>query len=508
MGVQGNSPKKSKSSKNVPDAESFVEEKSYENNVDEGPKEKTDSLDNAEKMLPRTTEESKPNKLSLTNKRKHEGQKLSSLKSTDNMTDIIERTEEYLQKFLVESFGGSSAKVFDVVSTYGELLTYNANAFVIEKGDRGKGVFVILDGKVCVKTSDSVVTLETLQTGDIFGEMSSIYDIPSTAHVAAISAVQLVLIPTAQFRQIAKEFDMTVDIIDWCIRRRYLPTSDLMDSERTYRRTAFTFLTKMNFFLAWPDNALKMLILSIEHNLVLLYPAGSMLILEGDPLNNLVCVIKGSFMICRGPRLIINIEINRNNTPFVFGETGISNDDQTSPVSIRVTETCQVILISKGKVLKVTEEFLDLKEDLLEKNRQHIQFTKNLGHLYNKYEPDVQISVLVYLIMQSEQFSNKPETEIRNKVRMGTYREINTGSKVFTDVENDMFEAFLVIRGEVEMMVTKESEGKMNVLPEGNVGILKDAMLNSVVATSPSLILKIPWSIERPVQEENKLELI
>ena len=519
MGVTGNSPKK---------------QKAVSPNAKEGDNEDTgEELGNEnEKVLPDTKAENgiregpKPVGESRPKTKKNKGikdvqkspatkdvKKLPKAKTGALNEDELVATEEYLQKFFRESFGKSSSKVSDVVSAHAQLQRFKDGDTIVLKGEAGKGVHVILKGKVMVATSDLTITIDTLQAGDMFGEISSMYDIPSTVNVVAASEAVIVFVPKRQFIEILEEFDAIMDIIDWCVHRRYLPTSDFIDTDRAYRRIAFKTLRRLKFFMAWPDNALKKLILSFEHQLVLLYPVGSMIILEGDPLNNMVCVIKGSLEIGHGPREIAKIEVNGRDKPFVFGEIALSGDNEVASVSVKAKEVCQVILVPKGNVLEVAEEFPALQNDIQGKHREQLQFVKRLGHVYKQYQPDVQMEILLHIIQQTVYYADRSDAEIRTKIRQGVYAEFDAGATVFLDVEQDSIEAFIVIRGEVELSKdietgNGETDPEKHVVPEKKVIALRDVKLSSVKTTCPSLILKLPKVVRRPIQEENNLELV
>ena len=502
MGIDGNSPKKANKDK-------INQEIPADNEAKDNEEENTVNKIEAGSGKPLNVKKGKFNKSPSSKKQGEYIQKISGGDKSEHglIEETIERTEEYLQNFFLESFGRSSSTVFDIVSKFGELHKYENGDVIIKKGATGRGVFIIMKGHVCVTTSDSSTIIEELKQGDVFGEVSSIYDIASTANVVAMPDTEVVFVPKREFGQMMEEFESVVDIIDWYIYRRYLPTSDLIDTERVYRRTAFSFLRKSGFFSAWPDNALKSLILSLEHRLVLVYPANSMIIVEGDPLSNMVLVLKGSFTIGHGSTIRATVEISRTSTHFIFGGVGITNEDQSSSVSLKTKSPCQVILIPKGNVLNVVEDFPALSQDLLERKREHNQFIRSLGRLYRKYEPNLQPEILVHHILKSEFYTSKPESEIQIKVRQGTYQDYETEAKLFLDVERDTFEAFLVIIGQVSFSYIG-GIGRNHVLSKGGVGVLKDILLGSVEATCPCLILKIQKYIQRSAQELDNLELV
>jgi CRP-like cAMP-binding protein len=58
---------------------------------------------------------------------------------------------------------------------------------IINEGEQGRGLFVVLSGELDVsrRASDGTVTLAALKTGDVFGEMSIVRNAPTTATVVA-----------------------------------------------------------------------------------------------------------------------------------------------------------------------------------------------------------------------------------------------------------------------------------------------------------------------------------
>jgi CRP-like cAMP-binding protein len=77
---------------------------------------------------------------------------------------------------------------------------------IIEEGRSGMGLFVILRGEVEVKKRDgeTLVPLALLRVGDVFGEISLVKDLPTTATVLAGSDAELLFLSR-------KEFDKVVE---------------------------------------------------------------------------------------------------------------------------------------------------------------------------------------------------------------------------------------------------------------------------------------------------------
>ena len=67
--------------------------------------------------------------------------------------------------------------------------TYPDKAVIIEEGNKGNWVYVVLKGKVKVtqRTAKGTVTIETLKEGDIFGEMA-LFEIGEESRTASVIA--------------------------------------------------------------------------------------------------------------------------------------------------------------------------------------------------------------------------------------------------------------------------------------------------------------------------------
>jgi CRP/FNR family cyclic AMP-dependent transcriptional regulator len=79
------------------------------------------------------------------------------------------------------------------------------------KGDRGACAYVVKEGRVEIRESGRVV--ETMGTGEMFGEMALVDAEPRSASAVAVSPVELVAIDRPTFDNLVREvpdFAMTV----------------------------------------------------------------------------------------------------------------------------------------------------------------------------------------------------------------------------------------------------------------------------------------------------------
>ncbi len=63
--------------------------------------------------------------------------------------------------------------------------TYKKGEFIFREGQPGAGMFIIIEGEVEIKLERSGEVLAVLKTGDFFGEIALLLDIPRTATAQA-----------------------------------------------------------------------------------------------------------------------------------------------------------------------------------------------------------------------------------------------------------------------------------------------------------------------------------
>lgn len=72
---------------------------------------------------------------------------------------------------------------------------------IIEQGEAGRGLFLILRGEYRVMRKQGVeeLTVATLKGGDVFGEISMLMDTPTTARVMSTTAGEILFLPKEEF---------------------------------------------------------------------------------------------------------------------------------------------------------------------------------------------------------------------------------------------------------------------------------------------------------------------
>lgn len=97
----------------------------------------------------------------------------------------------------VAMFRPLSAPVLERLASDAEAVAAGTGSAIITEGERGDRFYVIADGRAEVQVRGQVT--RTLGPGDGFGEIALVHDIPRTATVRAVTAVQLVAIDRVPF---------------------------------------------------------------------------------------------------------------------------------------------------------------------------------------------------------------------------------------------------------------------------------------------------------------------
>ncbi|MDQ7003469.1 MAG: cyclic nucleotide-binding domain-containing protein [Ghiorsea sp.] len=96
---------------------------------------------------------------------------------------------------------------------------------IIKEGDVGNTFFLIRSGKVKVvtvnkKDTSKVIVLGTLSEGSFFGEVSMLTNMPRTATITAIGDVELMVLTSDKFLNIAKQYPTVKQVVEVYLKQR------------------------------------------------------------------------------------------------------------------------------------------------------------------------------------------------------------------------------------------------------------------------------------------------
>ncbi len=109
--------------------------------------------------------------------------------------------------------------------------TVESGEAVVEEGEKGDSMYVIVEGKVMVETTDTTedtLELTTLSEGDFFGEVSLLTGKPRTATLTAVDETQLLELKKEDLENIESEFPGIKDTIKEFYKKRADDTVEAM----------------------------------------------------------------------------------------------------------------------------------------------------------------------------------------------------------------------------------------------------------------------------------------
>lgn len=109
-----------------------------------------------------------------------------------------------------------------------------ANDILIEQGEPGQGLYLILRGeyRVTQKQGAELAPLATLRGGDVFGEISLLKDSPTTATVTAASSGEVLKLDKHEFDEILAKYPQVKATLDQLSEQRLRSNEQLTDSAR------------------------------------------------------------------------------------------------------------------------------------------------------------------------------------------------------------------------------------------------------------------------------------
>lgn len=108
---------------------------------------------------------------------------------------------ELLKK--VPLFSRLDKKHLQAVAQIADELDLPAGKVMATEGDRGREFFVLLEGQADVKKGDR--SINTMKTGDFFGEIALVTKMPRTASVTATTPVRVLVITERDFDALLKK---------------------------------------------------------------------------------------------------------------------------------------------------------------------------------------------------------------------------------------------------------------------------------------------------------------
>lgn len=143
------------------------------------------------------------------------------------------------------------------IAIHGREEPYGANEVIVQAGEQGKSMHVVLDGEVAVHAADDRRELFRLGAGDFFGEMSLITGAPRTATVVTVTAARTFVIDEPTFRAMLARHPNVADALSEVLAQRQAELSSKLEKraidENQRRQTKSVMLARLKGLFGLAD---------------------------------------------------------------------------------------------------------------------------------------------------------------------------------------------------------------------------------------------------------------
>jgi CRP-like cAMP-binding protein len=107
---------------------------------------------------------------------------------------------------------------------------------LIEEGGKGQGLYLLLSGRLEVskKVKGQKVVLATLAAGDVFGEMSLLFEQPTVATVSALEDAWVVRLPKNRFTELVRARPEILEMLSKILEDRLDTNRALLEKQPAF----------------------------------------------------------------------------------------------------------------------------------------------------------------------------------------------------------------------------------------------------------------------------------
>jgi small-conductance mechanosensitive channel len=159
----------------------------------------------------------------------------------------VERQERLLSS--IDLFGSLSAEIRHQIAVSSPMCVYGSGETIVQQGEQGQSMFVILDGAVSVVLEPARNEVARIQSGGYFGEMSLLTGEPRSATVLAHGDVVVIEIAADLFRRIGVAHPDAIEAIGLAAMARRAGLDKVKSANTETVTVETTLIMRMKKFL-------------------------------------------------------------------------------------------------------------------------------------------------------------------------------------------------------------------------------------------------------------------
>ncbi|XP_071955357.1 cGMP-dependent protein kinase 1-like [Antedon mediterranea] len=332
--------------------------------------------------------------------------------------------------------GSITEQVIQNVISKAERVELLADQDIIKKGQRSTGIYIILSGEVHVLSS-TATTLATLLPGDFFGEISTLFYIPCTAHVKTKSKAVLILLKTENLQRSLNDIVVNMDMAAYYVSKRYLDTNGTLSQPELMHRIAVSALKQIPMFQNWAESATESLVQMIEtdsYESLVIFPAGSVIQQLGQPANEITVITRGSVELQHSSG---KVNLNVKRWPIWIAEEGLYSGVDRQ-YSVKASTVCQAIIINNSHITDIADRYksgagLTLTKTLDQWSKLYERWSPEL---FKKYQAHLQIETILKYVGDCQLLQDVPVGFLYSLVIASAVHEYQEDITIVADKDN------------------------------------------------------------------------
>ncbi|XP_038059020.1 uncharacterized protein LOC119730280 isoform X2 [Patiria miniata] len=364
---------------------------------------------------------------------------------------------------------------------------------ILTKGENAKGIYIIIAGEAQVVSASGTVIAE-LSSGDLFGELSTLFHIPCTATVKTPTKVLLLLLKPEVLTAALNGQSVTSNLLDYFVKKRYLDTSGAVNQSELMYRITKTVLKEVPLFSQWGNAAIESLVKAVQSEgpAVTLAPAKSLIAMEGDPADEIVIIVRGRVEVLKEKEVLSTLDSAR--WPVWHGEEGLFAGSR-SLVSVRTVSTCQMIIIKNAMVHEVVKKHqLEAAGDF-NKRQDKWRLRTTAANTATTEDACYRLEVLIHRLS---------ETNVLSKAPLNALYKIALNSKTLAHKTGDCIIGESSTADQKQSKMIKSAGGTDASKPETPTKI--DATLPPGTEIKAEASSQVFWGVPKAAHPRSRLE--
>lgn len=390
--------------------------------------------------------------------------------------------------------------------------TYPENTTVLKAGQPALGIFVIVEGCCNVLASNGLTVINQLKKHDIFGEISSLYDIPCTCtvQVDVNEECRVVFLEYSKIKNMVCTDRDLVPMEKWFIKQSYIDCSSLFSLNQVSKIVIQNQMLHCPLFHGWTEDAISYIYDQLQKESIEIYQPGVCLTFENDEEMHIMILLKGAVELIKDQKHIASF--SSVDGCFCFHDDSLFVEDAKQLFTIKSTTTCQIVTFTQEHFQAVMENFAMESSKLMGWCHRWNTFYENTTVVMDNYSELVYHPLLICTLKETELFSSASHTFLCRLI-LGTVFKIHDKNSCILEVDSNNRSnkiIVLLIKGSAEVFdgsknqnlasgdlfyfhASQSGSKYIKAITECVVGYISSNLTQTIMSEFPEMVISLDW---------------